>query len=324
MVVQKERKLPLILECLEAMDVRLPNVHPNKPTIISDLTKWRVGYSGERKMDYILSFLNDKEFHIFHDLKLTIGTKTFQIDTLLVSSSVVIIIEVKNWSGTVIFDGEFEQVIRNLNGLDEGMKNPLSQVQLQEMQLKEWMAQNRLPSIPIISLVVFSNPKTIIKTIRFSNKVSKHVLHGYNVPIKLQKLLETYTTEYFSKPNIRKVIKLLLKSNVERMQDILSNYNVKKSELIKGIHCPNCKLISMLRDNHNWTCPKCHYKSPDAHIHSIRHYAILINQTFTISEIAQFINVSRFTAYRMVKRLKLPSININKKTTTYFYEISEE
>ena len=324
MVVQKERKLPLILESLEAMDIRLPNGHSIKPAILADLTKWRVGFSGERKLDYFLSFFEDKEFHIFHDLKLSVGSKTFQIDTLILTACVMIIIEVKNWSGTVLFDGEFEQVIRSLNGFDEGMRNPISQVLLQEIQMKEWMEQNKFPSIPIIPLVVFSNPKTIIKTTRFNANISKRVLHGYNVPIKLQKLLTAYTTEHFSKTNIRKITKLLLKSHVEKVQDTLSGYNVKKSELVRGIHCPSCNLIGMIRKNHFWACPTCLFKSPDAHIHSVRHYAILISQTFTVAEIAHFLNTSRYAAYRIIKQLNLSSEKSNTKATTYFYEVSEE
>ncbi|WP_205173528.1 nuclease-related domain-containing protein [Bacillus pakistanensis] len=51
---------------------------------------------------------------MLHDLRLFDGQHHFQIDTLIITSKVIFIIEVKNISGTVIFDSAYNQLISEL------------------------------------------------------------------------------------------------------------------------------------------------------------------------------------------------------------------
>jgi Nuclease-related domain len=132
--------------------------------IKGDLAKSLAGYRGENAIDYPLSSLPDKKYFIFHDLRLPYKNQFFQIDTLLASTKHFVILEVENIAGTVYFDSDFNQLIRSQDGREEAFADPITQINRQEQLLKSWLTDNKYPPIPITSLVVFSNPTTLIRT----------------------------------------------------------------------------------------------------------------------------------------------------------------
>ncbi|SFE88656.1 nuclease-related domain-containing protein [Alteribacillus iranensis] len=103
-MIIKPRKVPLHLRKLRALERRLPHSHPKRPEIERDTAKWSAGYKGEQSIDDPLTFLPPHDFRILHDLHLYDGSHYFQIDTLIISSCFLLIIEVINISGTLIFD----------------------------------------------------------------------------------------------------------------------------------------------------------------------------------------------------------------------------
>lgn len=76
------------------------------------------GYRGEQSLDYYLGFLTN--YFILHDLRLPDRDHHFQLDTLLISPYFILILEVKNISGTLIFDDHFKQLIRVTPEKEEG------------------------------------------------------------------------------------------------------------------------------------------------------------------------------------------------------------
>lgn len=80
------------------------------------------------------------------------------MDSLLLSQNYILILEVKNISGTLLFDHNFQQLIRTLDGTEEAYPYPLTQIQQHEDHLKSWLAKNGFIVIPVHSLVVISNP----------------------------------------------------------------------------------------------------------------------------------------------------------------------
>ncbi|HEU5141363.1 MAG TPA: nuclease-related domain-containing protein, partial [Bacillales bacterium] len=144
-MIKKERKIPLTIRKRTALLRRLPPSHPKRPQIEKQLAKYNAGYRGERSIEYYLSFLPEKQYHIFHDLRLTSGDHFFQLDTLLVSPSFILILEVKNISGTLHFDNTFHQLIRTIEDRKEGFNDPLLQVEHQKTQLANWLSQHKFP-----------------------------------------------------------------------------------------------------------------------------------------------------------------------------------
>jgi hypothetical protein len=76
----------------------LPN-QPLRQDIESELMKIEAGYKRELSLDYHLSFLPDKEYIILHNIRLSYKTFYFQIDTLILHTNFILILEVKNIAG---------------------------------------------------------------------------------------------------------------------------------------------------------------------------------------------------------------------------------
>ncbi|WP_243503173.1 nuclease-related domain-containing protein [Cytobacillus oceanisediminis] len=135
-MIKKERKVSDFITKLEALIRRMPEMEPGRERAVSELNKRRAGYIGEQKLDYYLSFLDEKEYWIYHGLRLSNGSQFFQIDTLLLTKEFAMILEVKNWNGTIIFEPEFHQLIRIHNEKEEAFHDPISQAEHQSRQLK--------------------------------------------------------------------------------------------------------------------------------------------------------------------------------------------
>lgn len=186
-MIVKERKIPRKILILEALVRRLPTNHPGRPKIENELLKSYAGYRGEQSIDYHLTFLPQDKFYLLHDLRLQNRQKHyFQMDTLILSPHFFLILEVKNISGSLYFDQEFHQLIRTIDGKEEGFPDPILQVMKQEKQLKSWLEDNHYPSVPIVSLVVISNSSTIIRCSSREKEIKEKVIHSAVLPFKLK------------------------------------------------------------------------------------------------------------------------------------------
>jgi len=118
-MIAKERGVPIKLQKLEILLRRISFLHPKMPKIKEDYLKVKAGYMGEKSLDYYLSFLPEEQYYIFHYLRLPYQNHHFQIDTLILSPYFIPIFEVKNISGTITFDYNFNQLIRAKEGLEQ-------------------------------------------------------------------------------------------------------------------------------------------------------------------------------------------------------------
>lgn len=268
---------------------------------------------GEKAIDYPLSFLEEKDYYIFHDLRLKTKEHFFQIDTLLFTRKLAIIIEVKNISGTICFDLEFKQLIQTKEGKEKGYSYPLTQIVRQESQLKEWMSNNRLKDMKIISLVVISNPQTIIRTSSESRTIRHKVIHKEELSTKIIQLEQTLNAECREEKEMKKIFRCLLKQHTERDFSILDRYQIKENELLKGVICPNCYHLPLDRLKGTWYCPRCNKKDKHAHIQALKDYVLLIKPTITNAELRKFLKItSAATANRLLKSMNLSYIGSNK------------
>lgn len=159
-MIIKELSVPIRALSLEALKDRLREDHP-KTFQIEQEHKWRMtGFKGERAVSYYLEFLPEKDFFIFHALRLPSGKHFFQMDFLLLTTRCIFILECKNFYGTLSFDQSFNQLIRTVNDKEEGFQDPISQVKWHRQQLLSFLHSHQI-SLPIEFLVVISNPSTI-------------------------------------------------------------------------------------------------------------------------------------------------------------------
>ncbi|MCA1065348.1 nuclease-related domain-containing protein [Rossellomorea sp. AcN35-11] len=183
-MIVKKRKPPHKLLQTEALLSRLqPPDHPKRALIEQDFKKRKAGYTGELSVDYHLSFLTDKKVMIFHNLRLPMEPNHFQIDNLLVTPCYSLLIEVKNISGIVTIDPEFNQLSKEYNGIETGYPDPITQAARQKLLLQKWFLNHKLPCPPVEFLVVLSHPSTILRMAPGHKRLPPYdkMIHAQNI-----------------------------------------------------------------------------------------------------------------------------------------------
>ena len=287
-MIIKKRKIPRSIEQLQALTQRIPPYHPKIPLITEDLKKKTAGYKGERSLDFPLGFLEHRNFNIFHDLRLEDESRFFQIDSLLTTRKMNLILEVKNIAGTIYFDPIFKQLIRTKDGEETAFPYPLTQLERQESQLRDWLRKNRLPAMPIFSLVVISNPQTIIRTSPEHFNLSHKVIHRDHLPTKINQIESSLKGPTITEKELKKVSRLLLKNHIEADFSILERFQISSDDILKGVICPKCNHLPLARVHGNWYCPQCNSKSKDAHIQALKDYQLLFGSYITNSKLRGF------------------------------------
>lgn len=307
----KIKKLRYILK-------RFPHDHPLRNEIESDMIRSITGYKGEKSLNFHLELLPKDDTYIFHDLRIPFGSSHFQIDILILTTSFFLIIEVKHMSGTIIFDQEFHQLIRIYKGIEEMFPDPVSQLYRQTFLLKEWLKLQKFPTVPIKSLVIISNPNTRIKTTPESTDISGVVTHSSNLLARFHDYQDNQKKEFVSKKDIKKLSRLLLKHHSQNSPDLFKKFSITKEDLLKGIACPECSILSMVRAKRKWFCLKCGHSSNKAHVEALKEYAYLVNPFITIHECCEFFQVpSRYVVKYLLNSLDLTTTQVGKHKIYY-------
>ena len=307
--MENERKPPLRLLQEEALARRLSKNHPLLPKIHSSIEKRKAGYRGELNMDYHLTFLPPKRYSIVRDLHLT-DQFPFQIDTLLLSSQLIVILETKNIYGKLFFDKNSKQLIRKVDEVEDGFSNPTEQAKRQSFQFKNWLIKHKFPAIPIEYFATISNPQSIIKS--NDEKLFNHVCHSEHVVAKILLLEKSYSMIITDEKTIRKIRKTIIKENNPPKHNVLKSWGISRTEIIHGVECTNCHRFPMKRNYSTWFCPYCMAVSKEAYIQAIKDYFLLIDSFITNKACREFLLLSsRRTSQRM-----LNSMNLLKKGST--------
>ncbi|MGM0920409.1 MAG: nuclease-related domain-containing protein [Bacillota bacterium] len=295
-MIKKERKIPIIILQYEALLRRIPANHPKRPHILEELAKSKAGFNGEKSLDYQLSSIDQKKYHIFHDLRLSSEDRNFQIDSLIASKNLFIVLEIKNISGTLYFDEKFSQLIRTKNGEETGFLDPFLQVVRQETLLRKLILQHKITCPPIKSFIVISNPSTIIKPTSKMIRNGTKIIHSATLPLELKNLETNHQTPILSDKELKKLSSILMKKNTLLIREILSKFKIKESELIKGVYCTKCLHLPISRFHYSWVCPKCSGTSRKAYIHSLIDYALLVSSEITNKQMREFLQISSDTS----------------------------
>ncbi|CAG9612445.1 hypothetical protein BACCIP111899_01622 [Bacillus rhizoplanae] len=312
-MIVKERKIPIYLRQLEALLRRVPVDHPKRNAIFETFAKHKAGYKGEQAIDYPLSFLPDKEYSILHDIRLFDQDHYFQIDTLILSSRFILLLEIKNITGTLLFDSEFNQLIRISEQKSEGFPDPILQIKRHEKQLQKWLNLHGFSTLPIESLVVISTPRTIINTSSHDQDFSQKVIHSANLPNKIEDLERMHEINILSAKEIQELTIQIMIDHSPLHRNILEQYKVTKHELLKGVQCPKCSYLPMVKIMKGWHCSNCNGISKFAHKNALQDYALLLGMTTTNKELKDFLHITSSPVIkRLIRAMNLPYKGENK------------
>lgn len=223
----------------------------------NELKLLNIGLHSEKQI--LFELLNSNiPMYIFHDVYYEWENLKAQIDFVIVTEQKVFIIECKNMIGNVIINdkGDF---IREYNNMKEGMYSPITQNKRHIDLLCNLMLANQNLVGKFIkrnigndfeSIIVFSNPKTIIKDkyaprdiksmVMRADEVSKRIRHVISISPKINIL--DYA-EFFQLNNIspkmdytakyKKYEKDIKSKDINKLRDDLKKYRLDKARLDK-------------------------------------------------------------------------------------------
>lgn len=322
-MIKKELIKPQKIEKLEALLRRLhveqSFEQQKRKKVEEELAKALAGYRGEKSIDYYLGFLQKENFIIFHDLRLPFDeNRYFQLDILLLSQHFLLILEIKNISGSLFFDGIFKQLFRTRkDGTEDTFLDPVSQVKLQKIQLESFLKKHKYSPIPVIALIVVANSSTAIRTSQNNQDAQQLVIHSINIPAKINQLQNVHTTQFLTIKELKSISRSLLKNDTTLDSNILELFGITETNILTGVQCPKCSAIPMHRKYGTWVCCQCFFQSNDAHIATLKDYYLLINKTITNKQLRKFLHLSSITsATKILTALNL-KFSGNRKSRKY-------
>ncbi|ARK32191.1 nuclease-related domain-containing protein [Halalkalibacter krulwichiae] len=303
----KEREISLSIEKLRVLVKRLPVTHPKWSELQTDLEKRLAGDNGEHSLEYPLSFLAKEAYKVKQSLRLQHEHYYFQMDFLVISKKFFVVIEVKNMKGELFFDQHFKQLIQKVEGRQKAYPDPLIQVNRHKSLLQGWLSQNQFADLPIIPLIVISNPHSLIRTNMDPEVLAQKVIHRDALPEKINLLDQNFQEDILSETELIRLENLLIKHHTPLDPKILVKYQINPSELCHGVLCPKCSVGPLLRIYGTWYCKRCQSKHKDAHIEALRDYALVINSTISNRQARSYLQIdSDSVVKRLLAKMNLP------------------
>ena len=292
-MIVKPFAIPLSVLQIEALHRRLPPAHPEKSEVWNRLRQETAGAFGKREVFRHLQLLPEHQFLIFHHLRLHDSVCFFQMDLLLLTTSFIINLEVKNYRGAVYFN-EFDQLVQVLEDGTEQVidENPVTQAQRHGLQLHNWLQQHEFPKVPIYSFVVLSSPKTLIKNHSANPEYSEHVISSSNILPKIHEIFSKNRAPVLSNRQLNQLVQRLLESDQPLRSNVLKQFQISYDDLIKGVLCPYCPHTVMKEHYAKWTCPSCQYFSYDDFIQAFNDYYLLVGDEITNSKAREFLQIT--------------------------------
>ncbi|WP_026695871.1 nuclease-related domain-containing protein [Peribacillus kribbensis] len=200
------------------------------------------GYEGEVQFDI---FTEDLECDclILNDLLLKQNSSLFQIDSLILTSETIYLLEVKNFEKDYYYESDRLYKTSKLE-----VTNPLTQLNRSESLMRR-LLQQLGSSIPIAASVVFINPEFTL----------------YQAPLNTPFILPTQIHRYLK--NLKQIPSKLNATHLTLAEKLLS-LHIKDSpfkqlpdyqydQLQKGIPCVGCRSLSTFIDGKKCVCKKC-------------------------------------------------------------------
>ncbi|MBS4210608.1 nuclease-related domain-containing protein [Bacillus sp. FJAT-50079] len=238
-MLMKPRVLSDELSILRCLNIRMDLSSKDK----RHLLKLEKGYQGEVMFDQLTEKLQSK-IYILNDLCLEFNRSIFQIDTLIISESVIFPLDVKNYEGDYIYgEEEFQRVMS-----DHKMPNPLNQLKRSHLLLRSLLKSLNI-HLDIDGSIIFINPKFTL----------------YQAPVNPSFIFPTQINLFLKTLN---EIPSNLNDHHKRIADLLISMHQPESPFIrlppyeynqlrKGIICEACHSFHFKVSERKLVCNQC-------------------------------------------------------------------
>ncbi|MDW7674362.1 MAG: NERD domain-containing protein [Bacillota bacterium] len=224
-----------------------------KDFIDQDIVFLRAGIEGESNVYFELknSFM---PMLCLHDIRLEYGDYIAQFDFIIITNKFICILETKRLNGNIAInkDGDFIRMIPNKYGKiyrKEGMYSPISQNDrhcniLKEILLKEKLIRN----MPVNSLVVMANPKTIIDKQKCPAYISK-ALYKYDqiIPYFKRHINDEKNDMDVAEKHMYRIANYLVEHHTPLEYDYYNKYRLTEEDFIDNKESLGVKLKTGIR-----------------------------------------------------------------------------
>lgn len=306
------------LSAMRSLLRRLRQDHPKYEQILEDYRIREAGVCGEERMMQMLKELRLQiPFIILQDVNLADGEWMTQIDFLLITDRVCLVLEAKNISGDLYFDEDTEEFYRIDNeGNKNYFPNPHYQVLKNIRFMENWFFRHNIP-LPVTGAVFMT-----AKNSRLITKPPAYRVHKLETLIdKITVMLSRYPTSLLTSTDLSHLQETLLSIQEHYVQPPLCiYYKLQYNEIETGVICPSCGQLPM-EWRSIWLCPFCIFKSKDAHLYAVKDYLTIVKPSISNKEFRWFCHVpSVYTASRMLRLNCLKSSNL---TSGRVYSLKE-
>ncbi|MEH7272303.1 nuclease-related domain-containing protein [Neobacillus vireti] len=209
------------------------------------LSNQEKGYEGEVKFDALTEGLENENL-ILNDLLLEVGESLFQIDSLIIFSGVIHLIDVKYFEGEYYYDDN--ELFKTKTGSEK--KDPLLQLKRCHSLFRQLLQKNGF-NFPTEAHLVFNNPEfTLILPTQNPQIILPTQVNSF---IKKLKKIPSGLNERHSKLADLLVSLHLTENPYSRLPKY--NFNMLK----KAVFCGNCHLTSLSINRKIITCNQCGY-----------------------------------------------------------------
>lgn len=247
------------------------------------------GFEGERKLDDLLENFSS-ECLIINDLLLECNNTYFQIDTLVIYSETIFLLEVKNYEGVYFIE---ENRWYKENGKE--IKNPVLQLSRCEVLFRQWLLQHNF-NCSLQPLIIFIHPEFTF----------------FNASRELPIVLPTQINNFLKKMN-KSTSKLMKKH--ERLTELLLAEHKEDSpysrlpgydyeQLQKGVVCQTCYSYMTHFNKVKLICLRCGYteRIEECIVRSVEEYRLLFpERKITVSSVRDWCLVVE--SDKMIRRI---------------------
>ncbi|MGR9047826.1 NERD domain-containing protein [Halobacillus faecis] len=295
-MIIKPRVTPPDINHLEMLLRRLKVHHPVIPQVEEMLSNKQAGWNGEQFLDFHLDYLKEP-YSFLHNLRLYDGHHFFQIDTLILFPTFILIIESKNMKGQISINRKKKEMRRDL----EGFQDPVEQAERQKDLLEEWLLRHMGLSVPVDFLVVFTNRRCVLEFDSSDSRIHEKVIRATSLVGAIERKKEFYQEKVLTQADMMRVGRALADAHQELVPKYMKRFNLEYSDLQKGVRCPECGKYFMRKTPRRWKCKHCGCDSLNAYELALKEYAILVSKTMSIREGQDFLRISsRHVVYRIL------------------------
>ena len=300
----------------EALFRRLKPKYRYNENLQANYQRHRAGHLGETNVDYKLSLFPKKDFFHLPSLRLKNNFKYFQMDSIILTPKLIFDLETKNLKGTLEYNATNKQLIQSDGAKKVCYNDPLLQAKIQKRHLQYWLRQFGI-KIPIVTLVVSTNPGSIIRNEENDPLFNEHFIPLEYLIFKLEEIYDSYHEVILSFHDLKKLYQLMIKHDRPLFSNLINYYNLNSDHFIKGVACERCDFFPLNRNRGYWICPKCGQTDFDAHERVILDYFLLYESEITSKVCTNLLQTAtQNTVYHLLTSMNLKRIG-GKKNRKY-------